>query len=157
MLLHIRQACMEDLEILVTFNRALAKETEQRDLDGHRLRLGVEALLQDPRKGWYVVAESQASPNKGQVIAQLLITFEWSDWRNGMFWWIQSLYVEPHHRRQGIFRQLFQYVNTQAQASQSPVCGVRLYVEQENDQAHRAYECLGFRKSPYHMYEFEVS
>ena len=148
---------MEDLEILVTFNSALAKETEQRDLDAHRLRSGVEALLQDPGKGWYVVAEIPVSPHKGQVIAQLLITFEWSDWRNGMFWWLQSLYVDPEHRQEGVFRQLFQYVNAQAQANGGPICGVRLYVEQQNDVAQRAYASLGFQQSPYHMFEIDFS
>lgn len=155
MTFHIRRALSRDVDDLVRFNAALALETEGKALDHQQLRLGVESLLQDAEKGWYIIAEGTRSDSSRQLVGQLLITFEWSDWRNAMFWWIQSLYVEPEHRQQGILRQLYQYVCDQAQASCDPICGVRLYVEKDNRTAQRAYQALGFHEAPYQVYEQE--
>ncbi len=155
MSLLIRRAVSQDIDDLVRFNAALARETEGKALDPQQLRLGVESLMQDVEKGWYVIAERDLSDSSRQVVGQLLITFEWSDWRNGMFWWMQSLYVEPQCRQQGILRQLYQYVCDQARASTGPICGVRLYVEKDNKTAQRAYQALGFHEAPYQVYEQE--
>ena len=154
----VRPAGLQDLENLVLGNAALAWETEQRRLDYSRLRLGVLALLQDhQQKGWYFVAETSSSSAVPVVVGQLLVTFEWSDWRNGNFWWLQSVYVQPAYRRKGVFRQLYGYVMNEARARQETVCGFRLYVEKENVDAHRSYDRLGFHIAPYWMYEYEFS
>ena len=154
----IRRATLADVETISAFNAALAKETEGRRLDALLLLAGVESLLQDPIKGWYAVALSQAlDADQPRIIGQILVTFEWSDWRNGYFWWLQSLYVEQEYRQQGVFRQLYNYVYEQAQANPEKVCGFRLYVERENHQAHSAYAHIGFQETVYQMHEIEFS
>ncbi|GJL60625.1 MAG: hypothetical protein NPIRA03_34820 [Nitrospirales bacterium] len=144
---------MSDLKTIVNFNVALARETENRALDVRILESGVAALLKDPGKGWYAVAEKPLEDARAIVVGQILITFEWSDWRNGNFWWLQSVYVHPDQRQQQIFRQLYEYVQRQAHLNQETVCGYRLYVEKKNHQAHQAYAHLGFQETAYHMYE----
>ena len=151
----IRRATMSDLNTLVSFNAALARETENRTLDVRVLQSGVEALLQDPGKGWYSVAEKSFDGGPLMVVGQILVTFEWSDWRNGNFWWLQSLYVHPDHRKQGIFRKLYNYVEAQAHLNSEGICGFRLYVEENNQEAHQAYANFRFQKTAYHMYEKE--
>ena len=144
--------------MISSFNAALAQETEDRNLTPHVLRSGVESLIQDPKKGWYAVALSKASDaDQPRIIGQILVTFEWSDWRNGNFWWLQSLYVDKSYRQQGVFRQLYEYVCQQAQTSSDRVCGFRLYVERDNHQAHQAYACIGFQETPYQMHEIDFS
>ena len=144
-----RLAIGNDLDILVQFNAALAWETEKRRLNLGRLRLGVQAVLDNPHHGFYMVAETKKDP---QTVGQLLITFEWSDWRNGVLWWIQSAYVRKDCRRQGVFRMLYQHLLQQAR-NEAGVAGVRLYVEQDNRIAQRTYESIGLTKAPYEVYE----
>lgn len=145
----IRLAAPGDRDTIAGFNQAMAQETEHRALDLARLRRGVEAVLGDSSKGRYWVAEVD-----GQVVGQLLVTYEWSDWRNGAFWWIQSVYVDPAFRRQGVFRALYEHVVRQAE--QAPeVCGLRLYVEQNNRRAQQTYERLGMKPTPYRIYEVD--
>ncbi|TFG66169.1 MAG: GNAT family N-acetyltransferase, partial [Nitrospirales bacterium] len=103
------------------------------------------------------VAESLSEPALSKVVGQILITYEWSDWRNGHFWWLQSLYVDQPYRQQGVFRQLYEYVYEQAQTNSEKVCGFRLYVERKNHQAHQAYARIGFQETPYQMHEIEFS
>jgi GNAT superfamily N-acetyltransferase len=153
----IRRATVADIDMIGMFNAALAKETEARTLDASNLRSGVESILQDPSKGWYAVAESFSEPARSKVVGQILITYEWSDWRNGHFWWLQSLYVDQPYRQQGVFRQLYEYVYEQAHTNSEKVCGFRLYVERENYQAHQAYARIGFQETPYRMHEIEFS
>jgi GNAT superfamily N-acetyltransferase len=153
----IRRATRADVETISSFNAALARETESRMLDGSLLRAGVESVLEDPQKGWYAVAVSHFGLDQATIIGQILVTFEWSDWRNGHFWWLQSLYVDPHSRQQGVFRQLYEYVCKQAQANSEKVCGFRLYVEQDNHLAHQAYAHIGFQKTAYQMHEIDFS
>jgi ribosomal protein S18 acetylase RimI-like enzyme len=143
----VRQAQVSDLDILVRFSAAMAHETEYRTLDPERLRQGTLAVLQSEKHGYYLVAETK----KG-VVGQLLITYEWSDWRNGVFWWIQSVYVDPAARGQGVYRLMHAYVLEQAR-SHPGVCGVRLYVEKENVAAQAAYRRLGMNLTPYQVYE----
>jgi GNAT superfamily N-acetyltransferase len=107
----------------------------------------VRALLEDPAKGLYFVAEEA-----GQVVGQVMITFEWSDWRNGMFWWLQSVYVREEFRGQGVFRALFEHVR-QLAGQQAGVCGLRLYVERENERAKAAYERQGMTNAGYEVFE----
>ena len=138
-----RPATERDVATLARFNAAMAWETEQLRLSLPRLRAGVRAVLRKQTRGFYLVAESE-----GKVIGQLLITFEWSDWRNGVFWWIQSVYVVPTHRRRGIMRALFAEVRKRARRAGN-VCGLRLYVEKKNKIAHQTYKKLGLGVTHY--------
>jgi ribosomal protein S18 acetylase RimI-like enzyme len=145
----IRLGRIEDVERLVTFSQAMAFETEGRQLDEQRLRRGTRALLNATAHGFFMVAEE---PQTGQVVGQLMITYEWSDWRNAVFWWIQSVYVDPAWRRQGVFRQLHAKVIERAKTDPG-VCGVRLYVESENRVAQDVYRRVGLRQASYSVFE----
>ena len=149
--IQIRKAAPEDAEVIVEFNVRLARETEDRELDRAVLRRGVEQLLADPGSGFYWLAEV-----KGQVVGQLLLTYEWSDWRSGWFWWIQSVYVRQDWRGRGVFAELYQFVEQQA-ADRPDVCGLRLYVEGDNARARRTYERLGMQPTTYLVYEKDFS
>ena len=141
----IRPAGPADEDVLVAFNAALAWESERKQLDLAILRTGVRAVFADPAKGFYVVAERD-----GEVIGQSAITYEWSDWRNGWFWWVQSVYVREDARRQGVFSALYRHLEAAA-AVDPAVIGVRLYVERENDRARQTYCALGLVEEPYFM------
>jgi ribosomal protein S18 acetylase RimI-like enzyme len=143
----IRSAQPEDIEQIVEFNCRLAKETEDKDLDPEVVTAGVIAALHDPHKGPYFLAVDGE-----QILGQLQITFEWSDWRNGWFWWIQGVYVRSEARRRGVFRTLYTHVEMIARESKD-VLGIRLYVEKENLRAQKTYEELGMHPSDYLMYE----
>ena len=145
--MNIRIAEKRDAPALVEFNQAMALETEGKNLDAQILQSGVESVFHDEKKGFYTVAEEN-----GQIIGGLMITFEWSDWRDSWFWWIQSVYILPAFRGRGIYRLLYQFVKERAE-SQKDVCGFRLYVEKENERAQKVYEKLGMRSSHYLMYE----
>ena len=152
--LSIREATRSDLDLLVDFNTAMALETENRHLDRERLCAGTNSILESNSRGVYLVGEVHSRTQSSQVVGQLLITYEWSDWRNANFWWIQSAYVHPAWRSQGVFRSLYQYVVQQAR-SRSDVCGVRLYVEQGNATAQAVYDKLGLECTPYRVFEVD--
>lgn len=143
----IRKADKRDVAVLVEFNCALARETEDKELIPDIISSGIKTLLEDSNLGFYIVAE-----RNGEIIGTLMITTEWSDWRNGMFWWIQSVYVRSDCRRQGIFKHLYQHVQTLALANPK-VCGFRLYVERENTTAQQTYKSLGMEQTHYKMFE----
>ena len=143
----VRQAQPGDAATLALFNRNMARETEGVDLIPEVIGAGVRAVLEDPGKGFYVVAEAN-----GTVVASLMVTLEWSDWRNGVFWWIQSVYVEPDWRRQGLYRRLYEEVKRLA-AMDRGVCGYRLYVEKDNRIAQQTYAALGMAECDYRLYE----
>lgn len=143
----IRKAIGSDVASLVNFNQKMASETEGKSLDTDVLTRGVTAVFSDQNKGFYVVAEDE-----GSIVGGLLITFEWSDWRNKWFWWIQSVYIVPEARGKGIYSRLYDFVKVEA-AKQGDVCGFRLYVERENVNAIKVYEKLGMKNSVYFMYE----
>lgn len=145
--MNIRLAQKEDAPALVDFNQAMALETEGKRLDSEILKSGVEAIFGDEKKGFYVVAE-----NEDRIVGGLMVTFEWSDWRNNWFWWIQSVYILPDFRGRKIYRLLYEFVKQRAEASKN-VCGFRLYVERENERAQKVYEKLGMEESHYLMYE----
>ena len=147
----IRQATANDLSVLMEYNVALASETEEKLLELDRLQRGVEAVLENPEHGFYLIAENAAS---GKVVGQMLVTYEWSDWRNGVFWWLQSVYVQKSWRRHGVFRRLYKHVMRKARSSQK-VVGVRLYVEKENHLARQVYQDLGLLPAGYHVYELD--
>ena len=151
--LTVRPATLDDLDALTTFSAAMALETEQRILDRARLRLGTRAVLEQPERGQFYVADVRPKPRADRItVGQLLITYEWSDWRNAQFWWIQSVYVHPDWRRKGIYRSMHGAIINFAQ-SQRGVCGVRLYVEGDNDIAICVYERVGLLPSSYQVYE----
>lgn len=147
----IRPARTEDVDALVRFSAAMALETEGRRLDETRLRQGTQAVLDSPARGFYTVAElTDRSPRL--VVGQLLVTFEWSDWRNATFWWIQSVYVDAAWRRRGVYRRMHEAILESAK-KRGDVCGVRLYVEGENTVAKTVYEKVGLGASSYHVFE----
>lgn len=147
--LTIRSAKLADKDVIAGYNVAMAGETEAIRLDLDRVRRGVEAVLADPAKGFYTVAEAD-----GRVIGQAMVTFEWSDWRNGVFWWLQSVYVDPAHRGRGVFRSIYEHLLERARAD-GGVCGIRLYVERENEPAQAAYRRLGMEATVYQMFEVD--
>ena len=142
----IRTASPADVADLAAWNAAMAWETEHKRLDPERLRRGVGAVLEQPQRGFYLVAEMD-----GTAVGGLLVTYEWSDWRCGDFWWIQSVYVVPAARRGGVFRALHAAVAERAAAAGA--VGLRLYVETENARAQATYEGLGMQRCHYFMYE----
>src|SRR5262245_52389813 len=143
----IRTANSSDAEALIAFNQAMALETEGKQLDPGVLSAGVGAVFADEKKGFYVVAESA-----GEIIGGLMVTTEWSDWRNAWFWWIQSVYILPAGRGNRIYSRLYDFVKEMAR-TQGNVCGFRLYVENENRHAQAVYEKVGMKSSYYLMYE----
>ena len=141
---------LADAAVIAEFNLRLAEESENLRLDPNCVEAGVEALLRDPDKGLYFVAESG-----GAVVGQVMITYEWSDWRNGNIWWLQSVYVKPEFRQWGIFRRLFEYLQTTA-LEQKDVRSLRLYMHAENTRARQSYEKLGMKRTQYEVFELEL-
>ena len=143
----IRQAVAADAAVIVEFNRLLAEESEGKMLDVAVLAAGVAAGLADPRKSVYFLAEED-----GLALGQIMFTTEWSDWRNGWFWWIQSVYVRPQARRRGVFRALFEHVRQTARADGQAI-GLRLYVERDNRVAQETYRGMGMDEAGYLVFE----
>jgi GNAT superfamily N-acetyltransferase len=149
----VRPARAEDVDMLTRFSAAMARETEGRTLDVHRLRAGTAAVLAAPERGFYLVAEIPGDTSRpAELVGQLLVTFEWSDWRNATFWWIQSVYVAPAWRRRGIYRTMHQTVLAQARARRD-VCGIRLYVEKNNRTGQVVYRQVGLTRTDYEVWE----
>lgn len=147
--MEIRTAIAAEAPTIARFNARMARETEGIDLDGNRLLDGVRAVFERPERGWYLVAVES-----GEVLGQLMVTFEWSDWRNGVFWWIQSVYVEPEARGRGVYKALYAELLRRARAD-GGVCGVRLYVEKHNQRAQEVYARQGMRRAGYDLFEVD--
>ena len=143
----VREARETDAPVIAQFNIDMAWETEEKKLNEDAIHAGVTSLMNKPEYGFYIVAVA-----KDETVASLMITKEWSDWRNGLFWWIQSVYVKPDFRRQGVYRAMYKRVLELA-GSHPEVCGCRLYVEKENVNAQKTYEALGMEETHYKMYE----
>ena len=143
----IRKANPADAEIIIDFQQKMAWETEKLALVPEIISGGVDSVFKDPSRGQYYVAESS-----GIIVASLLITYEWSDWRNTNVWWFQSVYVLPEYRRTGIFRKMYMYIKDEA--GKSNIAGLRLYVESNNVNARKTYEALGMGSEHYTMYEW---
>ena len=148
--LRVRMAEDRDIDALVEFNKALAWETERKRLSTSVLTDGVRALLEKPEYGFYVVVETTS-----ETVGCLMVTYEWSDWRCGVIWWIQSLYIKPDFRRQGVFRKLYEFIVEKASRN-SNVCGFRVYVAESNQAAQRAYAKLGMEETYYKVYEAQL-
>ena len=149
-MLQVRAARRDEIELLAAWATAMAWETEHKRLDSDTLRRGIAAVFASPQRGRYFIAERD-----GAAAGTLMLTTEWSDWRCGDWWWIQSVYVAPEHRRCGIFAALYRHVETAARAD-ADVCGLRLYVEKENAVAQRTYAALGMDDAGYHMFEIAL-
>jgi ribosomal protein S18 acetylase RimI-like enzyme len=146
----IRPGRLDDLHAIVDFNHRLARESEGKELDHDTLVKGVEALLRDPRLGRYFVA-IDGDPTHGPLVGQMMVTEEWSDWRNGLFWWLQSVYVDAEWRGRGVFRRLLNKVV--ALGREGGVIGLRLYVEHHNERALATYKRSSFVDAGYHVLE----
>lgn len=145
----IRRATINDVEKIAEYNYNLAFETEDKVLNMDILVKGVTALVNDESKGIYNVCEID-----GNIVGQIMYTFEWSDWRNGTFIWVQSVYVDKEFRGKGVFKSLYNYIKNMCDKDNN-ICGIRLYVEVENFVAQKTYESLGMEKCHYHIYEYE--
>ena len=146
-MLTIRKATPVDAAVIIDFQQKMAWETEQMILAPETIRKGVNAVFSDCSHGQYWVAEEE-----GSVVASLLITYEWSDWRNSDVWWFQSVYVLPASRRTGIFRSMYRHIKNEA--DKEGIAGLRLYVETNNSGAQQTYEALGMKSLHYKMYEW---
>jgi len=144
---NIRKAIPDDAPSIIGFQQKMAWETEKITLANETVTNGVNAVFQDRSKGEYYITEAD-----GQIVASLLITYEWSDWRNCNVWWFQSVYVLPEFRRQGIFRKMYTFIRYKAE--EQGVAGLRLYVETRNTQARKTYEALGMSSEHYSFYEW---
>ena len=147
-MIEVRNANPEDIPYIIEFQKQMALETEELTLDDQKINKGVEAVFDNPEKGFYIVTTSNS-----QVVASMLITTEWSDWRNGYFLWIQSLYVISSFRKQGIFRNMYQFIK-QTVVETTNYFGLRLYVEENNKTAFDVYMNVGMKGSHYKMFEW---
>ncbi len=148
--IRIRRGRPEDASTLARNNIALARETEQRELSLARVRAGVKQALEPESGAQYFVAVEDYD-----LVGQAMITREWSDWRDGEFWWIQSVYVNPDYRGRGIFRELYRHIRELAEGSRR-VCGLRLYVDVDNHAAQEIYHRLGLAETAYRLLELEL-
>lgn len=148
--IRIRAARHDDLTLMARWAEAMAFETEHKHLNPDTVSRGLLRALEDPGRGRYFMAEIAGEP-----VGTLMLTYEWSDWRCGWWWWIQSVYVAPEHRRKGVYRALYAHVLALAKLDPE-VCGLRLYVERENINAQRTYEFLGMLDAGYRMFEVEL-
>tara|TARA_B100001013_G_C24546173_1_gene416724 strand:+ start:203 stop:670 length:468 start_codon:yes stop_codon:yes gene_type:complete len=146
----VREATRKDTESIVRFQEGMALETEGKALDEALLRNGITAIFDSSQTGFYLVAEVDSV-----VVGSLLITYEWSDWRNATFWWIQSVFVDANWRRKGVYRTMHDYVVNVAK-SRKDICGIRLYVERTNTIAQQTYKDLGMTHSHYDLYETDI-
>ncbi len=144
----IRRAIEDDISAIILFNKEMALETENLSLDSSILKKGVRSIFNNPQNGFYIVAEIN-----GSVRGCLMITYEWSDWRNGLFWWIQSVYVQKGFRQQGMFKLMYTFIKTLVDKN-NEIVGIRLYVDKNNKQAQDVYSKLGMEKLNYELFEY---
>lgn len=147
--MNIRRATLDDIGVIAEYNYNLAFETEDKKLNMEILKKGVKNLIQDENKGIYYICEID-----NKVIGQIMYTFEWSDWRNGTFLWVQSVYVNKDYRGKGVFKNLYNHIKKICDSDDN-ICGIRLYVERENYVAQKTYSSLGMKECNYNIYEYE--
>ncbi len=145
----IRPANTQDAEIVALFNQRMAWETEQKKLSEELVKPGSLEGITNPDRCRYFIAEINAN-----IAGQAMVTYEWSDWRNGEFWWLQSVYVAPQYRGRGVFREILSHIEAQARATKQ-VCGLRLYVENDNELGQTVYNRLGLSDAGYRVFEKE--
>jgi GNAT superfamily N-acetyltransferase len=147
-MIQIRKAIQEDANTIVDFQVKMAKETENLELERNIVEKGVEAVFNDSGKGLYFVAEEN-----NIVVASLMITYEWSDWRNGLVYWIQSVYVVDNYRKKGVFRLMYEHIKTKVSQDES-LRGIRLYVDKTNTKAINVYNRIGMNGEHYQLFEW---
>ena len=147
--MNIRKALNKDIDVIARYNYNSAYETENKILNMNILTKGVEAIIKDENKGIYHVCEIN-----GEVVGQIMYTFEWSDWRSGTFLWIQSVYVNKEFRGMGVFKALYKFIRDIAD-NDNNICGIRLYVEKENTIAKKTYKNIGMKECNYYIYEYD--
>ena len=147
--MNIRKALNKDIDVIARYNYNLAYETENKILNMNILTKGVEAIIKDENKGIYHVCEIN-----GEVVGQIMYTFEWSDWRNGTFLWIQSVYVNKEFRGMGVFKALYKFIRD-IEDNDNNICVIRLYVEKENTIAKKTYKNIGMKECNYYIYEYD--
>lgn len=148
--IRVREATDADIKLMARWAEAMAMETEDRQLEPAVVRRGIREAVKDPNRGSYFMAEIDGEP-----VGTLMLTYEWSDWRCGWWWWIQSVYIATAHRRKGVYRAMYAHVLALAR-SRDDVVGMRLYVERQNVNAQRTYEFLGMLDAGYRMYEVDL-
>ena len=151
--LSVRPASPDDARIIIDFNLALASESEDLVLSREIVERGVAHALADPALALYFVAEDDM-PGGRRIVGQTMVTYEWSDWRDGMFWWIQSVFVDPAQRKHGVFRAIYKHIEAAARAD-ATACGIRLYVEDNNLRAKQTYHALGMARGGYEVLEVD--
>ena len=144
----VRKASEQDIITIVDFQIKMAKETENMILSSEIISNGVKAVFGNKHYGQYFVAET-----KEGIVGSLLITYEWSDWRNALVWWLQSVYVKPEHRKAGVFRMMYQYVKGIV-GSDETIAGIRLYMDKTNVGADKVYRAMGMDGDHYRVYEW---
>jgi len=144
----IRKAEIDDAAIIAEFNSLMALETEGLQLDAETVLAGVKQAIDGNKATYYLYEKAD------KIVGQAMITREWSDWRNGFFWWLQSVYVHENYRRQGIFRSLYQYIKKLSEENED-ICGIRLYVDINNKKAQSTYQMMGMQETDYKLYEWE--
>ncbi len=149
----VRAATLADLDVLVSNCLGVARESEGLEPDPVQARAAAEAALTDPRKARYFVAEDTDS---GAVVGSLFVTFEWSDWKNGWYWWMQGVFVQPDRRGEGIYSRMYEAVHAAARAA-GDVRSIRLYVDEGNEAGLRAYRGHGMTETRYRIFEAIVS
>jgi len=147
--IHIRPAILEDYTLIAENNRKMAWETEEKILEGETIQKGAYEGIKKSNRCRFFLAEIG-----GKVVGQAMVAYEWSDWRNGEFWWIHSVYVNPENRKQGVFKKIYEFIEALAK-SNPEVCGLRLYVENENINAQNVYSKLGLKDARYKIFEKE--
>jgi GNAT superfamily N-acetyltransferase len=147
-MIHIQKAALTHVDVLIDFQQRLALESEGVQLSGETLRAGMNAMFTDPSKGSYYIAMEDEV-----IVGCHSVTFEWSDWRNGMVWWLQSVYVKESHRKKGIFKMMYDNIITIIKG-QPELIGLRLYVDKSNTRAMKVYESMGMDGSHYTVYEW---
>lgn len=148
----IRTTTLEDADAISDCNQMMAMETENKTLPEHTINRGVRRLMEQPQYGFYLIAESDTAEATPPIAGTCMVTTEWSDWRDGLFWWVQSVYVKPEYRKQGVYTAMYNTIKSMA-AKQPDICGFRLYVEKDNKVAQKAYESLGMSVTDYLLYE----
>ena len=147
----VSKAQKSDIPEIIQFNINMAMETENKKLDEQTVTTGVNEVFNSPSLGYYIIVKDSSG-----ILGCLMITYEWSDWRNGLFWWIQSVYVKKTYRRQGVFRKMYKFINERAIADKK-CTGIRLYVENNNSIAQKVYKNLGMEETYYKLFEVDFN
>ena len=147
----VLKAQQSDIKEIIQFNINMAMETENKKLNKETVTKGVQEVFNTPSLGYYIIVKDSSG-----ILGCLMITYEWSDWRNGLFWWIQSVYVKKEYRRKGVYRKMYKFIHERAIADKK-CTGIRLYVENNNSIAQKVYNNLGMTETYYKLFEVDFN